>query len=52
MLPLTTPKKKRLGTLNEQMAGRALRVLGVAYRDIIPARNLESLEQGLSPSAV
>ena len=35
--------------MNEQMAGRALRVLGVAYRDTdsLP-RNLESLEQGLT----
>ena len=49
VLPMTPLKNKRLGKMNEQMAGRALRVLGVAYRDAdsLP-RNLESLEQGLT----
>lgn len=48
VLPMTQGKSKQLGKMNEQMASRALRVLGVAYRDVdsLP-RDLQNLENDL-----
>ena len=49
--PLTEAVRRRVLTVNEEMAGRALRVLGMAWRDLdaIPARlNCEELERNLT----
>ena len=49
--PLTAISRREVSTANEDMASRALRVLGVAYRDItaIPSElTTENLENGLT----
>ena len=46
---LWVSKKERVIKLNEEMAAKALRVMGVAYKDLdyLPSKIDESLEQGL-----
>lgn len=46
VVPLTSTERERIATLSASMAGRALRVLGVAYRDDA-VRPKELSEEGL-----
>ena len=47
--PLTPADRERILAANQKMAGEALRVLGMAYRDLeaVPAEVDETIEQGL-----